>query len=695
MKELGKILVVDDSNQLRLLVDAFLSGEGYKVVAATSGEEALQILEQEHDIDLVLLDVVFPSGMSGFETLKQIRNQPQTKSVKVIMLTSSSEAQDIVTAFQAGAEDYITKPFRVFELKARVGTHVKLKQREDELANTNSFMKKVFKITPMRISIYNVETNQIEYTNLEDGMYLNQVSIEEYNTFSHDAKINTHMHPEDQNKWLDFNERVLNLSDEESDSIEFRRLGADNLYHWHRTYISVFERDEQKRVYRILTANIDINENKKMELALQKAHDELEERVRERTAELEKANLDLKREIEERKRTNAHLQATLNNNLQAFILLDRNKKRLAHNHVFEEMVQRYLQRPPTDENTLADLFSENGRSLFDVCFQEALTGKIMEVEINIPGQGGFIRWYQTCFTPSRTEDNEVMGVCVAMLDITHQKRSEQDLEKERLLLKQRVEENTTQLQEANANLLRANHAKNEFLATMSHELRSPLSAVLNSTEALMGSVYGQLNDQQMRVLGGIKESGQDLLTLINDILDISSAEAGKIRIELALVKIENVVNASVRLVQDQAQQKQIQISVKLDENVHYMMVDELRMKQMLVNLLTNAIKFTGEGGKIGLEVIGYPDKQMISFTVWDNGVGIPKEYFPKLFKPFEQVEKHQGQPYTGSGLGLYLVQKMADMHGGSIKLESKPGKGSRFTISLPWKKDEKLEIDPR
>jgi CheY-like chemotaxis protein len=149
------------------------------------------------------------------------------------------------------------------------------------------------------------------------------------------------------------------------------------------------------------------------------------------------------------------------------------------------------------------------------------------------------------------------------------------------------------------------------------------------------------------------------------------------------------VNAAIRLAQDQARQKHIQIEVKLDEQVVYLTADQLRLKQMLSNLLLNAIKFTPADGRVGIEVTGFVDVGSVNFTVWDTGQGVPQEFIPRMFKPFEQANP-QGKVYTGSGLGLYLVQKMADMHGGGVQVESEPGKGSRFTISLPWKDRDQI-----
>jgi len=144
------------------------------------------------------------------------------------------------------------------------------------------------------------------------------------------------------------------------------------------------------------------------------------------------------------------------------------------------------------------------------------------------------------------------------------------------------------------------------------------------------------------------------------------------------------VNTSIRLVQDQARQKNIQVEVILDPEVIYLMADSMRLKQMLSNLLVNAIKFTPVGGRVGIEVQGDADAGKVNLTVWDTGPGISRDFIPRMFKPFEQADP-QGQTYTGSGLGLYLVQRMADMHGGGVQVNSDPGKGSRFIISLPWK----------
>lgn len=271
-------------------------------------------------------------------------------------------------------------------------------------------------------------------------------------------------------------------------------------------------------------------------------------------------------------------------------------------------------------------------------------------------------------------------------EISERKRAEAALEKERATLARRIEERTMELSAANAELSRASRLKDEFLASMSHELRTPLNAILGMSEVLQEQAYGPLNEKQIKAVGSIDESGRHLLALINDILDLSKIEAGKFQLEINPVSLEDVCQASLRFVKQIALKKRIRISSTFDAyGAERINADERRLKQILVNLLTNAVKFTPEGGAIGLEVHSNEELNAVQLTVWDTGIGIPPEQIDNLFKPFIQLDSSLSRRYEGTGLGLALVHRMVEMHGGSIALESKMGQGSRFTVSLPWK----------
>ncbi|MFQ5421704.1 MAG: ATP-binding protein, partial [Anaerolineae bacterium] len=244
-------------------------------------------------------------------------------------------------------------------------------------------------------------------------------------------------------------------------------------------------------------------------------------------------------------------------------------------------------------------------------------------------------------------------------------------------LEQRVIERT-------AELTRAVRARDEFLANMSHELRTPLSSILLRTEMIQRGLYGPLTDKQISSLQTIDDAGRHLLSLINDILDIAKIEAGKVDLDIQPVSIQSVCRAGLQLVKQIALQKRIELASHLDPAVAAVRADSRRLKQMLVNLLSNALKFTPEGGQVGLDVTADAEQGMILFTVWDTGIGIAQADMDRLFRPFEQLDSGLARKYEGTGLGLALVRRLAELHQGSVTVDSRIGEGSRFTISLPW-----------
>ncbi|MCG3210012.1 MAG: Sensor histidine kinase RcsC [Anaerolineae bacterium] len=269
-------------------------------------------------------------------------------------------------------------------------------------------------------------------------------------------------------------------------------------------------------------------------------------------------------------------------------------------------------------------------------------------------------------------------------DITDRKEAELALERERALLADRVAERTSELSAANAKLARAARLKDEFLANMSHELRTPLNAILGMAEVLQSGVYGQLNDEQLNAAKHIQESGTHLLALITDILDLSKIEAEKLTLDIGPAYIDFVCEASLRMVVQVAKQKQIKVVSQFDERVKSIQADQRRLKQILVNLLSNAVKFTPEGGQVGLYVQGDREREVVRFIVWDTGIGIAPEDMSELFKPFVQLDSKLSRQHEGTGLGLSLVARLAELHGGGVAVESELGRGSRFTVSLPW-----------
>jgi PAS domain S-box-containing protein len=273
------------------------------------------------------------------------------------------------------------------------------------------------------------------------------------------------------------------------------------------------------------------------------------------------------------------------------------------------------------------------------------------------------------------------------------KQKELELLEERALLKRRVEERTWDLSVANAELSKSLRLKDEFLANMSHELRTPLTGILGLSEALKLKVYGEINPRQQASVENIEKCGQHLLSLINDILDLSKVEAGMISLEPMVLSVREICQASILMVNEYSQNKKIDISVDINQDVEYIQADERRLKQILVNLLSNAVKFTPEGEKVGLVVKGDTVNQRIQFIVWDHGIGIAFRDLNRLFRQFTQLDSTFSKKYEGTGLGLSLVLKMVELHNGGISVESIPGRGSRFIVTLPWEVTEKTAAE--
>jgi PAS domain S-box-containing protein len=225
-----------------------------------------------------------------------------------------------------------------------------------------------------------------------------------------------------------------------------------------------------------------------------------------------------------------------------------------------------------------------------------------------------------------------------------------------------------------------NRAKSEFLATMSHELRTPLNAIMGLSQLLQQEMVGVLNDKQREYISCVYSSGEHLLALINDILDLSKVEAGKEDLLLLPLLVPELCHSVISTVWDQAIVKGLELTMEIDPQADICVADARRVKQMLLNLLTNAIKFTLTG-QVSLQVKKVPEG--ITFTVADTGIGIDPHQFQFLFEPFKQLDSRLNRQYEGTGLGLALTQKLARLHGGDVTVESTLGKGSRFTLFLP------------
>ncbi|MBI5945878.1 MAG: PAS domain S-box protein [Chloroflexi bacterium] len=307
----------------------------------------------------------------------------------------------------------------------------------------------------------------------------------------------------------------------------------------------------------------------------------------------------------------------------------------------------------------------------------------------ILAKDGTKRWITDLSIPIFDENGIAISSIGFLQDVTERKHNEDLIRQYANELELRVEERTIEL-------VRANRAKDEFLANMSHELRTPLNGIIGFSETLLEGVRGPLNQRQEQALDMIRSSGEHLLGLINDILDVSKIESGKFELRPENIAVNDICLASLVFVKHLAGKKSITLEHTVAPAASTVFADSKRLKQILVNLLNNAVKFTPENGTVKLDVQADAKAGLMRFSVTDTGIGIASGDMQKLFKPFVQVDSSLSRQYEGTGLGLMLVKKLVEMHGGTITLQSEVGVGSCFAFTLPWKQtpEEKEALDP-
>jgi signal transduction histidine kinase len=300
------------------------------------------------------------------------------------------------------------------------------------------------------------------------------------------------------------------------------------------------------------------------------------------------------------------------------------------------------------------------------------------------------------------------------IQLSERIKAEKALKEAHDQLELRVVKRTEDLARAKEAAEAANRAKSEFLANMSHELRTPLNHIIGFNELVLDKNYGELNPVQEEFLNDVLQSSRHLLSLINDVLDLSKVEAGKMELDLKLVYLRPALENSLIMVKEKAHKHNINLQTEFTNLPERIQVDERKLKQILYNLLSNAVKFTPDGGKVCLAAkiisdleFGISDsvnddlfqrslidklqnpQSTIHFSVMDNGIGLKRENLERIFRPFEQADNSASRKYQGTGLGLSLVKRMVELHGGQIWAESGgEGQGSTFHFILPLRTDE-------
>lgn len=469
--------------------------------------------------------------------------------------------------------------------------------------------------------------------------------------------VNDVSHPDDAAKSVE-NIRQLFSGQIESFQVEKRYLRKDGTFFWAETTVYLVHLPEDQDTHCLAIVQ-DISDRKQLEIERSKAQQQLQH-----------LNQVLEARVEERTKALMMTQSAVDLAADCVFMIRPD----GHFHYVNDTAcsklgyarDQLLTRSITD--IYPTLLPENWVQIWQKIEQQPA----VTLEIQHQPKRGEV--YPVEVTANYLEfDGETYALAFAR-DITERKQAEM------------------QLRLTNEKLVRATHLKDEFLANMSHELRTPLNTILGMAESLQEQVFGEIHEQQVKPLHMIRRSGKHLLELINDILDVAKIESGQMELDIALSAIEPICQESLTFIMQQADQKSIQVETSWPSRLPNVHVDKRRMRQVLINLLSNAVKFTPKGGRICLEASLQPHptastsadiKAFVRIAISDTGIGIASEHISKLFEPFIQIDSDLNRKYSGTGLGLALVKRIVELHGGVVGVKSKLGNGSCFTVDLP------------
>ena len=629
------VLIVEDSEDDAHLIVRELHRGGYTVIhERVETKKDMEDALSRQTWDVILSDYSLPrfSAMGALATLKA-----SDQDIPFIVISGTIGEETAITALKAGAHDFL--------IKANLARLIPAIERE-------------VKDAEVRRSHREVQTRyQLLVERLPMIVYMNPVAERTSTTYiSPQVQTTLGFSPEewtaDPNFWQtrlhpDDRESVMNAIErsnrtQESTNIEYRMFARDGRIVWFHDQ-TILVRDDKGEPLYWQGLKIDITQQKEAEAHARQSEERFSKAFRASPIAISITRL------------SDGLFTDVN---ESFLrLLGYTREEVLGHTAFELKIY-------TSKN-------ERAKVIQKLLEQE----EIRDYEIAIPTKSGEI--IHVLFSTEMIELDGEAYALATILDITDRKRAEEEILKLNAELERRVQERTTELE-------RALRAKDEFLANMSHELRTPLNAILGLSESLSEHIAGPLNEKQDRYVKTISESGMHLLSLINDILDLARIESGQVVLNITEVDLQQVCQASLRMINQQALKKEQKVALDVDNSIGSIWVDERRLKQILVNLLSNAVKFTPAGGNLGLKVHGDRKEKRVTFTVWDTGIGISQNDLTRLFRPFVQLDSSLSREAPGTGLGLALVAQMVRLHGGSVGVESQPDEGSRFTVTLPW-----------
>jgi PAS domain S-box-containing protein len=739
-----KVLIVDDERDQVELLCLQLEDE-YLPIPAYTGKEAIKLVKAELP-DLILLDLMLPE-CDGYEICSILKNDSDYRFIPIIIISGFFEKPNKVKATQCGADDFIHKPIDRFELKTRIKSLIRIKKNYEALQESENRYKQLFNNSPAVTLLIDPSSYYIVDANEPACVYYGYTYEELTGKKIFDINV---LSPE---RNREICQQVF--SEKKGHFYSCHKLASGEIRHVETYINSIYIRDKElffTNVYDITASKkaerelveseekfkqvvelsvdgiiIGTNDGKivdcngaacrifgydKKEIMELKVIDLLHEdfsriipgaaigneNTGEKTVERvirrkngtlfpsEVATRKFKlgneerlivyiRDITERKKAEDALKASeenfralVNNTLDGILILNFEGKVIAANAAVGKMFGLELE-------------DVTGRSIAEYLAPESIPVAIAD-QINVLNdKGGYLSIYKVI--PSSGEPLWIEGLgtkiiykdqpanIVVIRDITVRKKAEEAL----INAKTAAEV--------------ANRTKSEFLTNMSHELKTPLNSVIGFSDLLKEGIAGPLNEKQSRYVQFISSSGKSLLNIINDILELSKAEAGEDELNLEGFSVDEAINIVVSIILPQIQKKNIKFNYKSENRALWISADGNKFRQIISNLLSNAVKFTPAEGSI--EISSRQEGDLAIITVKDTGIGISEDGLENIFKPFVQIESSLSRTFEGTGLGLTLVKRYVEMHGGSISVESKVGNGSSFIIELPVNRKKKVE----
>lgn len=731
-----KILIVDDETaQVELLCSQL--EDDYLPIPALSGKEALELVKSRNP-DLILLDLMLP-GLDGFEVCRRIKNDAYSSFIPVIIISGFFEKSNKIKAVECGADDFINKPIDRFELKTRISSLVRIKRNYEALQESENRYKQFFNNSPAVTLLVNPYDYSIVDANDSACVYygytykeLTSKKVTDINaiSFEKSEEIRERVFSEKKGHFYSFHKLASGeIRDIEvytnAITINNQELFFTNIYDItasKRTERELLESEEKfKHLVDLAVDGIFVETNRGEILDCNSAACRMFGYSKEEILGLTIADLvpeDFAKTLPEvitPEETTGDVAVERVNKKKDGTLFPTEISTKLFSLGGEERLIAYI-RDITEHKRAEEALKaseENFRALFEstpdgilildfkgnILSANAAVGKMVatpvdriigsniynfltpeseataaEDQINVYNDGGgYLSTYKILSSNGETLWIEGLGTrivyrdspanIVVIRDVTVRKQAEETLINAKIAAEE------------------ANRTKSEFLANMSHELRTPLNSIIGFSDLIAEGAPGPLTEKQARYIEFISVSGKNLLRIINDILDLSKAEAGKIELNREEFRISNSVDKVISTMLPQTKEKKITLSHKPETRALTAYADPSKFEQILYNLLSNATKFTPEGGSI--DVFSEKEGEMVRVTVRDTGIGISEENLNKIFNPFVQIDSSMKRSFEGTGLGLALVKKFVEMHGGNIRVESKLGEGTAFTFELP------------